>query len=150
MRQYYAVLGLTERATLQEIKIAYRELAKKHHPDVGGKTEIFQAISEAYHILIKKPAAEPLFDPDDMFWDWVKEQRAKRPQYNIRDAINIRLEATLGELLAGRKVVIRGDYAEACICRGISRKCPECDGLGYIVKLVDIVGTIRLDVISER
>lgn len=47
----YEDLGITENATKEEIKKAYRELSKKHHPDKGGGDEMFQKISYAYEIL---------------------------------------------------------------------------------------------------
>ncbi|CAI2373728.1 unnamed protein product [Moneuplotes crassus] len=55
---YYKVLGLTSDATDEQIKNAYRKLAKKYHPDVNlsGKThepsaEKFREIAEAYAVL---------------------------------------------------------------------------------------------------
>jgi len=52
------VLGLGEKATLAEIKGAYRRLSKKHHPDVPGnekkkaeKNEMHK-LSEAYQTLL--------------------------------------------------------------------------------------------------
>ena len=54
-RDYYEVLGLDKSASEAEIKKAYRQLAKKHHPDLnaGDKdSELrFKEINEAYEIL---------------------------------------------------------------------------------------------------
>jgi len=44
-------LGVDARAT--EVKEAYRTLAKKHHPDRKGNTEIFVRIQEAYNLLME-------------------------------------------------------------------------------------------------
>ena len=55
---YYARLGLSPDCTPEEIKAAYRRLAKEWHPDISGPegTQIFQAINEAYATL-SDPAA---------------------------------------------------------------------------------------------
>lgn len=54
-RDYYVVLGVTRKATEQEIKSAYRKLALKYHPDrnPGDKTaeDRFKEAAEAYAIL---------------------------------------------------------------------------------------------------
>lgn len=48
---YYEILGVTEKATDQEIKRAYRKLASQHHPDKGGDKAKFQEIQSAYDTL---------------------------------------------------------------------------------------------------
>jgi DnaJ-class molecular chaperone len=52
-RDYYATLGVSRDATETEIKRAFRELARKHHPDVNPDNtgEVFREINEAYAIL---------------------------------------------------------------------------------------------------
>lgn len=50
-RDYYDVLGIKKGASSDEIKKAYRKLAKEHHPDKGGDEQKFKEISEAYEIL---------------------------------------------------------------------------------------------------
>ena len=62
MKDYYAILGITPSATLEEIKAAYREKAKQYHPDrVSHLGPEFQELAErrmkelneAYEFLIK-------------------------------------------------------------------------------------------------
>lgn len=53
-RDYYEVLGLSKGASEDEIKKAYRKLAKKYHPDVNkdkDAEEKFKEINEAYEVL---------------------------------------------------------------------------------------------------
>ena len=53
-RDYYEVLGLSKGASDQEIKSAYRKLAKQYHPDVckeANAEEKFKEIQEAYSVL---------------------------------------------------------------------------------------------------
>ncbi|KAK6127846.1 hypothetical protein DH2020_038415 [Rehmannia glutinosa] len=51
---YYKVLNVSRNATLQEIKAAYRSLARKYHPDMNkgpGAEEKFKEIGAAYEVL---------------------------------------------------------------------------------------------------
>ena len=48
---FYNVLGVSETATQDEIKKAYRKLAVEHHPDKGGSEDKFKTIAQAYDIL---------------------------------------------------------------------------------------------------
>ncbi|MCR5538761.1 MAG: DnaJ domain-containing protein, partial [Lachnospiraceae bacterium] len=54
-RDYYEVLGVEKNATDEDLKKAYRRLAKKYHPDTnpGDKEaeEKFKEASEAYGVL---------------------------------------------------------------------------------------------------
>ena len=48
MDDHYQTLGVSKTATQEEIKLAYRKLASKNHPDRGGDTAAFQKIQAAY------------------------------------------------------------------------------------------------------
>ncbi|MBI2315256.1 DnaJ domain-containing protein [Candidatus Daviesbacteria bacterium] len=53
-RDYYGILGVSKSASAEEIKSAYRKLARKHHPDIdktAGAAERFKEIGEAYQVL---------------------------------------------------------------------------------------------------
>lgn len=69
-RDYYAVLGVARDASDVEIKRAFRELARRHHPDVSpdDNGEAFREANEAYAVL-SDPEARARYDrwghPDD-------------------------------------------------------------------------------------
>ena len=50
-KDYYSVLGVAQDASTDEIKKAFKKLARKHHPDAGGEEAKFKDISEAYEVL---------------------------------------------------------------------------------------------------
>src|SRR4051795_5475793 len=64
-RDYYDMLGVAKAATPEQIKKAYRGLARKHHPDVNPgdkKSEAsFKEVQKAYDVL-SDPEKRSLFD----------------------------------------------------------------------------------------
>lgn len=53
-KDYYTTLGVSRDADQDEIRKAYRRLARKHHPDVNkdaGAADEFKAVNEAYQVL---------------------------------------------------------------------------------------------------
>ena len=63
-KDYYATLGVAKDAAADDIKKAYRKLARKYHPDVSKEAnakEKFQEVSEAYETL-KDPEKRAAYD----------------------------------------------------------------------------------------
>lgn len=92
-KDLYAILGVKRDATSDEIKRAYRRLARKHHPDVNpgdaAAEESFKQISAAFDILgdadkrknydeFGDDATKPGFDPDKAraYRDWQSRAQA--------------------------------------------------------------------------
>jgi DnaJ-class molecular chaperone len=74
---YYKILGVTENASQDDIKKAYKKLAMKNHPDRGGDTKKFQEISQAYDTL-----------SDDQKRAQYNAQRNGNPFINVRSGTN--------------------------------------------------------------
>jgi hypothetical protein len=67
---YYQILGLPDLASIEEVKKAFRELAKKHHPDRGGDPEKFKKILEAYKVLSNPEEKERY---DEILWFYTED-----------------------------------------------------------------------------
>lgn len=84
-KNYYHILNLTPSASEEDIKQAYRSLAKQYHPDVNSSSdahEKFLEISEAYECLIEQAAQGRSgisdYDPEDpLTKQYIEELRRK-------------------------------------------------------------------------
>ncbi len=131
MKDYYEILGVGRDASQEEIKIAYRKLALKYHPDrnPGNKEaeEKFKEINEAYDVL-SDPKKRQKYDAA-LEGDFFGEM-----DFNLGDLLDIllgkkkpkelslNLELTLEECAYGAKKEIFYELKD----------CPTCKGKGYI------------------
>lgn len=80
-RSYYEILGVARTATTEEIKKKYRELARKHHPDVNpgnaNAAQTFSKVTEAYKTLAD-PDNRATYDADQA----MRERQANRANSN--------------------------------------------------------------------
>ena len=84
-KDYYKILDITEFSTSEEIKSAYRKLARRWHPDVAGSSaEViakFKEINEAYEILsdsVKKAD----YDKARKFYNYGTQNRSAKSSYD--------------------------------------------------------------------
>jgi molecular chaperone DnaJ len=61
MRDYYDVLGVSPDAGAEEIRRAYRQLARRYHPDISGEDRAFLELARAYDVL-RDPGKRRLYD----------------------------------------------------------------------------------------
>ncbi|SFQ34275.1 DnaJ C-terminal domain-containing protein [Hymenobacter arizonensis] len=76
-RDYYKVLGVEKTATPEQIKKAYRKLARQHHPDVNpndkGAEQKFKELNEAHEVL-SDPEKRKKYDQFGADWQRYQQQ----------------------------------------------------------------------------
>ena len=100
---FYAILGVTREATLEDVKRAYRRLARRFHPDINPGDELaavrFREIALAYETLI---------DPDSRRQYDLVGHRAEPPAapgvgfegFDFTASVHANLQSTFGDLFA--------------------------------------------------
>jgi len=150
-RDYYEVLGLKKGAQPDEIKKAYRKLAKEFHPDKNqGDKESenkFKEISEAYEYLSDADKREKYDrfghnqgggyggrNMEDMFEQFGHRFR-KQPRVRVGDNMSLLLKLTLEEIFSGVKKTYKYSRNVGCTdCGGHggtdTHDCSDCNGTG--------------------
>ena len=87
-KDYYKTMGLTREASAKDIKLAYRRLARKYHPDLNKEKdaeEKFKALGEAYEAL-KDPEKRKVYDQYARDYELNKNAQTSRPHSTYGDA----------------------------------------------------------------
>jgi DnaJ-class molecular chaperone len=141
----YDVLGLSKDATADDIKKAYRKLAREHHPDKGGDPEKFKKVQEAYEVLNDPQKRQnldqwgtpdgpqhggmPGFPPDifaQMFGGAFGGPRGPARRANFDHELKVSLE----EAYKGTSRNLKITLEKPCLaCR---KKCQQCNGRGAV------------------
>ena len=151
-KDYYSILGVDKKASDDEIKSAYRRLAKKYHPDLNKTEEAankFKEINEAYQVLgdPKKRADYDQFGSADGnpfsggagsggFGDFFGGGGFSDIFSDIFSAFGGRGDARVQEKGQDINIAINLTFEEACfgveksISLGKLEKCSSCNGTG--------------------
>ena len=129
---YYAILGLSDNSSLDEIKKAYKKMSLKHHPDVTGidSTEDFIKIKEAYDFLIKNHK-ETVDKAYDTMWSDMFRASMRTPSYKqVHSAV---VRCSLEEAISGFERELNLSIDIPCRkCSVLTRSiCNSCGGSGF-------------------
>lgn len=152
---HYAALGVGRNASAEEIRSAYRRLARQYHPDVSAASDAgrFKEITVAYEIL-SDPEKRQRYDMfgdselgegsgfgiDDLFNTFFGGAR-RRERGPVRGAdLRLQIELDLEEAVTGVEKTVRVPRQETCgHCNGSgaepgskSSTCPTCSGRGEV------------------
>jgi DnaJ-class molecular chaperone len=141
----YEVLGLNKDASQDEIKKAYRKLAREHHPDKGGDPEKFKKVQEAYEVL-SDPHKRANFDQfgtadgnpppgfhpnmNDMFSHMFGGAFGGPRGPVRRSDHNHDLDVTLEEAYKGTTRNMKVTLTKRCFA--CVQKCQQCRGAGTV------------------
>src|SRR5438552_2976744 len=109
-RDYYDVLGVPRDASAEDIRRAYRKLARQHHPDVNkdpGAEDRFKEVAEAYEVL-RDPEKRERYDRRGPSGDLFLRVRVRpHPRFRLegRD-LNVDLPVTPSEAALGATVEV--------------------------------------------
>jgi curved DNA-binding protein CbpA len=73
-KELYAILGLPETATEEEIRAAFKSAARFHHPDIAGENEFFRKLKHAHDILCN-PKKRAIYDETGLTDDGTNTQQ---------------------------------------------------------------------------
>lgn len=153
MSDHYETLGVSRDASPDEIKKAYRKLARELHPDVNDSEqaqERFKSVTHAYEVLGDEQSrrdydlggSQQSFGFGDIFETFFGGGGTRGPrsrQERGQDAL-LRVELTLAEAVFGVEKLIPVDTAVLCeTCNGSCAKpgttakiCDICKGAGQV------------------
>jgi molecular chaperone DnaJ len=142
MRDYYDVLGVSPGANADEIKRAYRQLARRYHPDISGddRTAAFLEVSQAFEVL-RDAERRRSYDAGRMTGiraDWLTDEIAiDFPSVsNVLDRMRDSFfggppEATLSaEIIVSPQEAFWGALVPLHV--PLRRTCPRCGGRGEV------------------
>ncbi len=111
MSDYYKILGVNKSASQDDIKKAFRKLARKYHPDINPNNKLaelkFKEASEAYEVLSDKKKRKEYDSGGDAFVrNFHKRQQRtgqQSPQFSYEDIFGGGFEDIFGDYFSGQR-----------------------------------------------
>lgn len=140
------MLGIPKTATQDDIKKAYRELAKTKHPDKGGNNEEFRKIQDAYNTLSNPQKREeydnpvPQFSHEDISSIFANFFGGGNDTKQSNLDITIQKKISLGDVWKGNKITVEYEKKKVCTDCNNSKRilCKRCNGNGCCQKFVNM------------
>jgi len=127
---HFAILGIPQNASIDEIKKAYRRQAVLYHPDKNPKElDKFLLIQEAYEYLLKNYEELKKDASSRIFAEMFKAMKAPATKQKvIKVSVSLK-EALLGEITKHLKIL----FEVPCTCSVLTQsECAKCRGIGYV------------------
>jgi molecular chaperone DnaJ len=138
MQNPHEILGVSQNASKEEVKTAYRKLAKQYHPDINKESdaeEKFKKISQAYEDIInpqpQKQEPQQNYNPFDDFFNFnFGHQQVKNSHIHLRIDLEIEeVYKTVNKEVSFERLV----YCKSCDGHGGNGNklgCVSCMGSG--------------------
>jgi molecular chaperone DnaJ len=149
-KDYYEILGVSKEATNDEIKKAYRSLAKQYHPDKNAGDEEaeakFKEINEAHEVLSDTNKRKQYDTYGHNTYGQVNDFRnmfKNRRKRTIKgENLSLTIRVTLEEIYNGVKKKFKYKSSDKCEpCDGLGGsdpiQCPTCHGHGRVVRTLN-------------
>jgi DnaJ-class molecular chaperone len=167
-KNLYSILGVNNAAESSEIKTAYKQLAKEHHPDKGGDPEKFKELSQAYEILSDEAKRRHYdltgsiteqqeggfqahgmpFGMPDVFSHMFGFNQAQAKRSGKGPGKTQEIPLRLSDYYLGRNLGIK--LGRQCFCKSCkgsggasTKQCEQCNGRGQINQMINM-GPIQM------
>ncbi len=149
---HYSILGISEDASDEDVKKAFRLLARRYHPDKKGDADKMQALNEAYSVL-SDPEQRRKYDSkqqrqyqqqhhQNIFNQFFQRRSSRPPQPTPAAVVNVYL--SVPEIVSGVDKIMDMEMDVQCsACKGCGapdpssvKVCSHCMGRGVFVAFI--------------
>lgn len=143
MTNHYDILGIPKTASEDDVRTAYRKLARKNHPDKGGDKDTFQKIQTAYETLSDPNKRSAYDNPNSMANDFPFDfnhsffRHHHRHKKHVKRADHLyTCRITLRDVFFGTTKRLK--IQRSRLCKKCLDVCRNCNGKGVTVQQVQM------------